>query len=60
MCVKAVDMLEGPDVDLKLIGIKKVTGGSVTIVSHRRRGLQRLSLTPAEGRPKFPTRRFCA
>ena len=30
MCVKAVDMLEGPDVDLKLIGIKKVTGGSVT------------------------------
>mmetsp|Transcript_5062 Transcript_5062/g.11857 ORF Transcript_5062/g.11857 Transcript_5062/m.11857 type:complete len:577 (+) Transcript_5062:33-1763(+) len=30
MCVKAVDMLEGPDRDLKLIGIKKVTGGSVT------------------------------
>jgi T-complex protein 1 subunit eta len=30
MCVQAVDMLAGEDKDLKLIGIKKVTGGSVT------------------------------
>ena len=30
MCVQAVDMLTGDDCDLKLIGIKKVTGGSVT------------------------------
>eukprot|EP00949_MAST-11_sp_MAST-11-sp1_P002725 g2725.t1 len=30
MCVTAVTTLEGPERDLKLIGIKKVTGGSVT------------------------------
>lgn len=30
MCVKAVGTLEGPERDLKLIGIKKVPGGSVT------------------------------
>lgn len=30
MCVQAIDMLNPDDLDIKLIGIKKVTGGSVT------------------------------